>query len=264
MFGREHGSRTGGGGVASDQMQALDRRERMRQLALERIDLAKDPYFMRNHLGSYECRLCCTVHRTEASYLAHTQGKRHQRKLALRAALGRDTPGAAGGANDGANSISGTTSTAAAFAAQVEAQKARRPVMRIGRPGYRVIRTRDPLTRQHGLRFEIDYPQIAAGLQPRHRFMSAFEQKVEPVDSRYQYLLFAADPYETIAFKIPNREIERDSSESTRGHFHTEWDPEHHTFVLELTFKPRAKHTDQEQQQDDEEQENNGISDAAR
>ena len=54
-----------------------------------------------------------------------------------------------------------------------------------------------------------------------------------------RYLLFAADPYETIAFKIPNREIERDMSESTRGHFYTNWDPDNHTFVLELTFKPK-------------------------
>lgn len=32
-------------------LQAIDRRERLRRLALETIDLAKDPYFMRNHLG---------------------------------------------------------------------------------------------------------------------------------------------------------------------------------------------------------------------
>ena len=50
-----------------------DRRERLRQLALETIDLAKDPYFMKNHLGSYECKLCLTLHNNEGSYLAHTQ-----------------------------------------------------------------------------------------------------------------------------------------------------------------------------------------------
>lgn len=33
------------------QHEAVDRRERLRRLALETIDLAKDPYFMRNHLG---------------------------------------------------------------------------------------------------------------------------------------------------------------------------------------------------------------------
>ena len=31
--------------------QAIDRRERLRRLAMETIDLAKDPYYMRNHLG---------------------------------------------------------------------------------------------------------------------------------------------------------------------------------------------------------------------
>lgn len=30
-----------------------DRRERLRQLALETIDLQKDPYFMKNHLGTF-------------------------------------------------------------------------------------------------------------------------------------------------------------------------------------------------------------------
>ena len=54
-------------------MQAIDRRERLRRLALETIDLTKDPYFMRNHLGQYECRLCLTLHNNEGNYLAHTQ-----------------------------------------------------------------------------------------------------------------------------------------------------------------------------------------------
>lgn len=53
------------------------RRERLRRLALETIDLSKDPYFFRNHVGHYECRLCLTVHVNEANYLAHTQGALH-------------------------------------------------------------------------------------------------------------------------------------------------------------------------------------------
>lgn len=39
---------------------------------------------MRNHLGSYECKLCLTLHNNEGNYLAHTQGKRHQTNLARR------------------------------------------------------------------------------------------------------------------------------------------------------------------------------------
>ncbi|EXB50105.1 hypothetical protein L484_003707 [Morus notabilis] len=37
------------GGTASAQNEAIDRRERLQRLALETIDLTKDPYFMRNH-----------------------------------------------------------------------------------------------------------------------------------------------------------------------------------------------------------------------
>ncbi len=29
---------------------------------METIDISKDPYFMRNHIGTYECRLCLTLH----------------------------------------------------------------------------------------------------------------------------------------------------------------------------------------------------------
>lgn len=120
---REWGSKPGSGGAASAQNEAIDRRERLRRLALETIDLAKDPYFMRNHLGryclppaktlafffldsvcslalipldfvsSYECKLCLTLHNNEGNYLAHTQGKRHQTNLAKRAAReAKDAP----------------------------------------------------------------------------------------------------------------------------------------------------------------------------
>ena len=44
--------------------------------------------------------------------------------------------------------------------------------------------------------------EIAEGVAPRHRFMSAYEQRIEPPDRRWQYLLFAAEPYETISFKV--------------------------------------------------------------
>ena len=90
---REWGSKPGSGGAATAQNEAIDRRERLRRLALETIDLAKDPYFMRNHLGSYECKLCLTLHNNEGNYLAHTQGKRHQTNLAKRAAReAKDAP----------------------------------------------------------------------------------------------------------------------------------------------------------------------------
>lgn len=50
-FQNRPGGKTGSGGVASWSETNRDRRERLRQLALETIDINKDPYFMKNHLG---------------------------------------------------------------------------------------------------------------------------------------------------------------------------------------------------------------------
>jgi splicing factor 3A subunit 2 len=54
---------------------------------------------------------------------------------------------------------------------------------------------------------------------------------VEPPDKRYQYLLVACEPYETVAFKIPNDPIDRGE-----GRFITNWDSETKTFTLTLYF----------------------------
>eukprot|EP00887_Chlorella_sp_A99_P006834 scaffold2.g6834.t1 len=174
MAAREHGAKPGAGFVSSQQ-EAIDRRERLRRLALETIDLSKDPYFMRNHLGQYECRLCLTLHNNEGNYLAHTQGKRHQQNLAKRAAR------------------------EAADRAVLPAPQRRvavRKTVKIGRPGYRVTKQVDSETGARGLLFQVEYPEIEEGSRPRHRFMSTYEQRKEPTDRAYQYLLFAAEPYE--------------------------------------------------------------------
>ncbi|KAJ7514231.1 hypothetical protein O6H91_23G034300 [Diphasiastrum complanatum] len=211
---REWGSKPGSGGAASAQNEAIDRRERLRRLALETIDLAKDPYFMRNHLGSYECKLCLTLHNNEGNYLAHTQGKRHQTNLAKRAARdAKDAP------------------------AQPQPNKRRvnpRKTVKIGRPGYRVTKQYDSETRQRSLLFQIEYPEIEEIAKPRHRFMSSYEQRIQAWDKRHQYLLFAAEPYETIAFKIPSTEIDKMATK-----FFTHWDPDSKSFMLQLYFRPK-------------------------
>lgn len=213
---RDWGSKPGSGGAASAQNEAIDRRERLRRLALETIDLAKDPYFMRNHLGSYECKLCLTLHNNEGNYLAHTQGKRHQTNLAKRAAReAKDAP------------------------AQPQPNKRKvnpRKTVKIGRPGYRVTKQYDPETKQRSLLFQIEYPEIEDLAKPRHRFMSSFEQRIQAWDKHHQYLLFAAEPYEIIAFKIPSTEIDKVATK-----FFTHWDPDSKMFTLQLYFRPRPQ-----------------------
>eukprot|EP00126_Sphaerothecum_destruens_P007017 Sdes_comp19647_c0_seq2m11444 len=183
------GSKAGGGGVASNQDEAIHRKERLRLLALEVIDLNKDPYFMKNHLGSYECKLCLTLHTNEGSYLAHTQGKKHQQNLGRR--LAKE-------AKDSGNHYSTFSAPKATI----------KSFVKIGRPGYKVTKQKNYDTEQHSLLFQIEYPEIAANVKPIHRFMSSYEQKKESQDRNFQYLLFAAEPYETIGFKIPSQEID--------------------------------------------------------
>lgn len=217
MAYRDWGAKTGGGGVASKEHENLARKERLRQLAMDTVDLKNDPYFMRNHLGTYECKLCLTLHGNEGNYLAHTQGRRHQGNLRRRAAM---------------ESKKEAAKPRAPIAATARATMRRR--MKIGRPGYQITKQRDPVSKQFSLLFQIRYPEITEGLQPRHRFMSAFEQKKEKPDRRYQYLLFAAEPYETVAFKIPNMPIDKEE-----GKFYTNWDKESHNFTLQLYFENR-------------------------
>lgn len=73
---------------------------------------------------------------------------------------------------------------------------------------------------------------------PRHRFMSAYEQKIEPPDRKWQYLLFAAEPYETIAFKVPSREVEKMDNK-----FWTHWNRDTKQFFLQFAFKIENKRT---------------------
>lgn len=212
---RDFGSKPGSGGVLSSSISNVDKKERLRKMALETIDLSNDPYFMRNHLGSYECRLCLTLHNNEGNYLAHTQGKRHQINLQRR----KKKLEKHGQTVVPSTSVQTTKS---------EVQKS----IKIGRPGYNVAKVIDPQSGQKCLYFQIMYPEINNEIQPLYRFMSTYEQKVDlPFDRNFQFLLFAADPYETIAFKIPNLPIDKEKDK-----FETNWDKEKRIFHLKLHF----------------------------
>lgn len=57
--------------------------------------------------------------------------------------------------------------------------------------------------------------------------MSSFEQKVEKPDPKYQYMLVAAEPYETVGFKIPNLDIDFNEGK----HFEA-WDKDARKYTL--------------------------------
>lgn len=101
--------------------------------------------------------------------MAHTQGKKHQTNLARRAA--RDMK-----------------DSQLQVAPQQQAVQ-RKVFLKIGRPGYRVTKVRDPDTGKEGMMVQVHLPQIKPGVIPRRRFMSAWEQKREPPNKAYQYLI---------------------------------------------------------------------------
>jgi splicing factor 3A subunit 2 len=222
------GSRFGGGGVASKEETARDRKERYKRLAMDLIgNIENDPYWRQTSNGTIECVLCLTHQTNESSYLAHTQGKKHQQSLARRAALDRQK-------------AMWDPSTALMRGLYREPDvKVKKNFMKIGRPGYKVTKIQDPVTRQLGLFAQLQFDQISRGVKPRHRFMSAWEQKVEKAQSGHQYLTIAAEPYETVAFKVQDWEVD-----TPERKFYTHWDPDTKQFSLQFFFKQKSNQKD--------------------
>ncbi|KAI8898157.1 hypothetical protein BC833DRAFT_614956 [Globomyces pollinis-pini] len=223
-FQNRVGVRFGAGQEASTSQINSDRKERIRKLAMETVDLSKDPYIMKNHLGTYECKLCLTMHTNEGSYLAHTQGKKHISNLTRRTAKDQKDAEAFGGV--------GPAIPRAKSKKMLNHMPIRKVQVKIGRPGYKVTKVRDPVTRQSGLLFQIYYPDIIPGIKPHTRFMSAYEQRIEPPSKFFQYLLVAAEPYETVAFKVQSMEIDRSA-----GKFWNYWDSDTKQYHLQFFFK---------------------------
>lgn len=203
------GNKAGGGGILSQAERNVDRRERMRLLALELSDLNKDPYLLRNNIGTYECRLCLTIHNTEGDYLAHTQAKKHQTNLARR------------------NKKQGILDKESFPIKPKDLEDS----IKIGKPGYQITKIHNPETKQNSLLIKIEYPEIRDYISPKFRVLSSFEQNVEPKNKNFQYIVIAAEPYENIAIKIPNYAID-----FSDGKHLNQWNNDDKIYTLLFTF----------------------------
>jgi splicing factor 3A subunit 2 len=208
------GGRTGGGEYNA-QLDKIQRTNRLSTLKLQERDLTDDEHLFRNQYGRLECKLCCTHHRTEASYIAHTYGKQHQRNLERRRVVLARKEAMAGGCRTGV---------------QPKPEPTVRKLPKIGDPAFNIYRTQNP-TGSLSILFELTYDQIRKGTTPKYRIMSTFEQKVETPDPKYQFVLFAAHPYNTVAFKIPNMPILEDE-------IIEEWKPAEHLYTFQVTVSP--------------------------
>lgn len=207
-FQNRAGNKFGGGGILSQSERNVDRRERMRLLAMEVTDLNKDPYIVRNNVGLYECKLCATIHNNEGNYLSHTQGKKHQTNLAKRKVKNDDLL-----LNSDKN------------------PKNIKLINAIGKPGYKLSKIFNSDFTQLSLLIEIFYDEIEKNIVPVHKIVFAHEQNVEKKDENFKYLVVAAEPYETIGFKLSNKSI--DYSEDN---YKYKWDSENKVYTIFLTL----------------------------
>ena len=206
------GGTYGAGMMMSRTDENLQRKSRQKRLILESMDLTKDPYFFKNHIGTFECRLCLTLHTTEGSYLAHTQAKKHRQNVERQKEREMRE-------NNGS------------VPQPSKIKPANQNLIKIGLPGYRLKKMFDSELGQFVLDFEVEYKAIIEDQKPACRIVNAFEQQIEVPDERYLYLLFAADPYDTICFKIPNKKIDNSS-----GKFVQIWNKKKKLFHVTITY----------------------------
>ena len=210
-FQNRPGAKYGQGVMMTSSDIAATRRELQRKLLLEATDLTKDPYVFKNHLGQFECRLCLTMHSNEGSYLAHTRGQKHQSNL--KKSLNRD--------------LDKEPTEVLPRTKQIS-----KNIARIGLPAYTIQKEVDPITYEQKIHFEIHYGEIIDGTQPDYRIINAYEQKMEAADNNYLYLLFAADPYETICVKIPNKKIRMEGNYTRKL-----WDKKSRRFYVTVWYE---------------------------
>ena len=214
------GSKFGGGGVAGKEETARDRCQRLARLAAETTDLTKDPYWKENHYGGIDCTLCLASMTNKISYQAHTQGRKHQTNLIRRGIVDQ-------------NSRINDPSTALFTNLSSPAVQVKKNFFKIGRPGFKVTKIRDTagFRHQRGVLIQVQFPQISRDTKPRYRFMSTWEQKVEAHDKRFQYLVVAAEPYESVAFKLQSLEVDQRG-----GTFWTHWDGDTKQYTMQVMF----------------------------
>ena len=240
-MGDKEFNKIGTGGYASISMINLERRDRLRKIASETTDLIKDTYFYRNHMGIYECKLCLTIHNNEGSYLAHTQSKKHQTNLNKRKIIEAKH-------NLFMQDIKNEQKQ------KIEELKIK--YVKIGRPAYRIGKEKDFMSHKRKIKFEIEYPLIKNDVTPQFRIMSELEvntqknnkeenfeesnnnnknnedEEEKKEENKYHYVVFAAEPYENIAVKIPNMPLDYNPEK----HF-SYWDESKKIFYLTLNYK---------------------------
>lgn len=207
------GSKKGSGGIAGSAETNQYRRERVKNLLQSKISIESDPYVLKNRSGIYECKLCLTTHLSESSYITHTTGRKHQVNLMRRAESDKKQR----------EKLNKNQST--------EEPIKKRYWKKIGKPYHKVTKIQDQKTLNKGLIIVAKFENIKVDVTPMYKFLASSEQKKEPEDPSFQYLVLSAEPYENIAIKIPSDKI--DFSNDKIWDY---WDPDTKEYCLQFFF----------------------------
>lgn len=233
-------SKKGAGAVADQSHSNAQTKRRIKELLTSHVlDLEKDPYVFKNHLGLLECRLCLTTHTNEASYISHLGGRKHSMNLERRRIL-EDKH------SDAKQQPKGISVNA------VET----RHWKKIGKPEYHITKIRDEASLRTGVLIQLQLPRIVAE-EPSFRFLSHFEMSPknqhlcrsflhqtkpdydhDDVDATaWQYLVVSAEPYDNVAFAMPKAlQVEKPGSSDMSDAYWWFWDRDSKEYFLQFLF----------------------------
>ena len=179
-----------------------------------------DPYMARGPSGTYHCKKCLTTHASEANYLIHVEGRRHKTNVDRSKKM-----------EETAEQQRRVLQSMQAAKRGTSSQAAKPPkYSNAPAPQCKVVKFFEPVTEQCTVCITISFTLIKPISRPVHRVMSAYEQqKEQPPDSRFLYLLVACEPYRTIAIKLPN------NSSLNRKSLQTHW-KDNSTYVLTVLY----------------------------
>ena len=228
-------------------------------------DASSNQYYGKNSLGQIVCKLCDTQHRDEANFLIHTESKKHtdnlkiieikraQRKEEAEAKmriakqdafdarqqqLAQLSNGAVAPLNSAKSMMNNASSSHHHQSSTVGIPDAKVQVDEIGTNGM-----------HSRLTFTISFPlanttgsDSAPPSRPLHRWLNTYEQNVEARDPSKQYLVFACEPYDSLAYAFPSN-LNVSTAENTDAkdiqRYFCRWNPVDKTYLLMFTVTHR-------------------------
>lgn len=175
-------------------------------MSLFAVDATKvaraNEFYTTNHMGEAMCKLCNCVCHTAEKFLNHVDGNRHQKMLAR---VAREKEYKARLEAEARNARDAQKMVASGKTLNVVSGLDQKPqhATPYGRPTFRYRVESDPTVHECKVWFEINFPNVPEGSRPLYRWLSTWEQLVEPSDASVVYLVVAAEGYESISFKFP-------------------------------------------------------------